>query len=292
MPRLSATLPKYRRHSNGKNAIVQIAGRVHYLGHYGSKASKAEYDRLIAEWLVRGRLPAAADPHEYRAVNEIILAYYEFASTYYVKNDKPTRELGLIKDVCRVALRLYGESPAEDFGPTKLKAVRQVMIDGGLSRKHINKQVSRVVRMFKWAGSEELVSASVHQSLKTVAGLRRGRTDAPDHAPVEPVPDETVQATLRKLSLVVADMVRFQQATGARPGEVCAIRPCDVDRSGEVWVFVPPSHKTEHHDRDRLVFIGPKAQAILSRYLLRSADSHCFSPQEADAQVRQQFPAS
>jgi hypothetical protein len=35
----------------------------------------------------------------------------------------------------------------------------------------------------------------------------------------------------------------------------------DVDRSNSVWEYHPTSHKTEHHDRDRIIFIGPKAQA-------------------------------
>ncbi|HVX16251.1 MAG TPA: site-specific integrase [Pirellulales bacterium] len=75
-------------------------------------------------------------------------------------------------------------------------------------------------------------------------------------------------------------MVRFQRLTGARPGEVCSLRPCDVDRSGEVWVHRPASHKTQHHGHERVIFVGPKAKEILSRYLLRAADTCCFSPAE------------
>jgi integrase len=82
---------------------------------------------------------------------------------------------------------------------------------------------------------------------------------------------------------VVADMVRFQQLTGARPGEVCQIRPRDVDRSGEVWEYRPASHKTQHHGRQRIIYVGPRAQDVLRSYLLRSADSYCFSPAESEA---------
>ena len=56
-------------------------------------------------------------------------------------------------------------------------------------------------------------------------------------------------------------MVRFQRLTGARPGEVCQLRPVDVDRSGDVWEYRPESHKTEHHGRERIIYIGPQAQA-------------------------------
>ncbi len=88
--------------------------------------------------------------------------------------------------------------------------------------------------------------------------------------------------TLPHLSLVVANMVRLQQLTGMRPNEVCIVRPCDVDRSTEVWSYRPTSHKTEHHGRDRVIFIGPQGQAILRPYLLRAGEAHCFSPLESE----------
>jgi len=37
----------------------------------------------------------------------------------------------------------------------------------------------------------------------------------------------------------------------------------DLDRSSEVWCCRPATHKTEHHGRERVVFIGPKGQAVL-----------------------------
>ena len=44
------------------------------------------------------------------------------------------------------------------------------------------------------------------------------------------------------------------------------------------------SHKTEHHEHDRIIFIGPKAQEVLRAYLLRAADAYCFSPAESKKQ--------
>jgi hypothetical protein len=57
-----------------------------------------------------------------------------------------------------------------------------------------------------------------------------------------------------------------------------------VDRSGDVWVYVPSEHKMEHEDRERVILIGPRAQAILLPYLLRDARAYCFSPAESEAQ--------
>jgi integrase len=137
--------------------------------------------------------------------------------------------------------------------------------------------------MFRWGASEELIPATVHAALRTVPGLRAGRTAARESEPILPVAAEDVERTLPHLCHVVADMVRFQRLTGARPGEVCELRPMDIDRARSVWEYRPPSHKTEHHGRGRLVFIGPRAQAILLPYLLRAADACCFSPAEFQA---------
>ena len=105
------------------------------------------------------------------------------------------------------------------------------------------------------------------------------------------MPDDVVDATLPYLPPVVADMVRFERLTGCRPGEVCTIRPCDVERSGEVWQYRPESHKTEHHGRERIVYVGPQAQEVLLPYLLRDAQAHCFQPAESERKRREEMRA-
>lgn len=158
------------------------------------------------------------------------------------------------------------------------------MIDDGVCRGTINKRVDAIRRVFRWAVAEELVPSDALHGLLAVSGLREGRTTAPDHPAVEPVPEADIQATLPHLSEVVADMVRFQRATGCRPAECSIIRPGDVDRSGEVWEYRPRRYKTQHHGKKqkRVIFIGPTAQAILAPYLLREADAYCFSPIDAE----------
>jgi integrase len=136
--------------------------------------------------------------------------------------------------------------------------------------------------VFQWAESQELVPPGTHNSLKTVEPLRHGRTIAPELPPVKPVPDEVVDATLPHLPEIVADMVRFQRLTGARPGEVCKLRPADIDRTGDVWTWKPPHHKTSWREKDRVISIGPRGQQVLLKYLLRDEAAYCFSPIEAE----------
>ena len=59
----SLRVPSYRLHKPSGRAVVTLGGRDHYLGRYGSAASKREYERLVAEWLANHRsLPSAASP--------------------------------------------------------------------------------------------------------------------------------------------------------------------------------------------------------------------------------------
>ena len=44
----------------------------------------------------------------------------------------------------------------------------------------------------------------------------------------------------------------------------------------------PAGHKTAHLGRDRIVWIGPKAQEVLLPYLLRAPEAYCFSPAESE----------
>lgn len=67
-----------------------------------------------------------------------------------------------------------------------------------------------------------------------------------------------------------------------RPGEVRLMRMRDIDMSGEVWEYRPQEHKTEHHGRQRLIFIGPKGQEIVKQFLLADPERYLFSPQTAE----------
>jgi integrase len=328
---MSDRVPSYRLHKQSGQAIVTLADalgqrRDVLLGKYGTAESRTEYLRVIAEWESSGgRLQKQATLAGV-TVNEIILAYWNFAEGYYRKNGRPTKQLNRIRLALRPVRELYGHTPSPNFGPKSLKAVRERMVNlpcghcrgsgrlperrrkdrrsgntgtvcgrchgqgvRGWARKHINTAIGCIKRMFKWAVAEELVPPAVFQGLQAVEGLRKGRTEARETKPIRPVAEEHVETVLPLLSKPVRAMVQLQKLTGMRPGEVIILRPCDVDRShGRTWIYRPESHKTEHHDITRVVVLGPRAQAILAPFLLREPEAYCFSPQEALAEVRQQ----
>ena len=276
---MSVRIPKYRKHSSGL-AFVEIHGQRQYLGQHGTPESKEKYRRIVAEFCLANHerpVPSGENP----TINELMVPYLEYADGYYVKNGKPTTEARNVRQALRPLHRLYGHTKAGDFGPKTLKLVREQMILAGLSRKYINDNVNRIRAMFKWAVSEELIPETVYRALMTVAGLRAGRSAAKESRPIEPVPEADVTATLPELTPQVATMVQLQLCCGARPGEVTSMRPCDINTDGNVWIYKPDSHKTEHHGRKRLIYLGPKAQELLRPYLDRVPQAFCFSPAEA-----------
>lgn len=282
---MSYRVPSYRRHRPTGQAVVTLtdpAGkrRDYYLGAYGSKESKAEYARLLAEWNAAGRcIPRSGPAPGDLTVNELVLQFWRHAEGYYRHADgSETSELDEYRYSLRPLKTLYGHTLGRDFGPLALKAVRQSMLESGLSRRVINSRIGRVRRVFKWAVSEELIPPSVFHGLQTVTGLGKGRTTAPDPGPVEPVADELIERTLPKLSRHVAGMVRFQRLTGCRPQDVCNLRRCDIDTTQAVWFYRPPQHKNAWRNQTRCIAIGPKAQAVLAEFPTNSPSDYVFSP--------------
>ncbi len=223
--------------------------------------------------LASGRQMAAVDASSDLTVTEVLARYWRFAEQHYRKDGQVTSEVSNIRYALRPVEELYGHTFARDFGPLALKAIQQRFIRDRICRDQINQRIGKIKRLFKWAVSEQLIPPSIFQALQTVVGLRAGRTEAKEMPPVLPVEESVVEATLPNLPPMVADMVRFQHLTGCRPGEVCSIRPCDVDTSAEVWAYRPHSHKTQHHGRERRIFIGPRRTRRATALLAEGEDS-------------------
>src|SRR3984957_5191606 len=232
MPKLTEnTVPSYRRHKQSGQAIVTLNGRDILLGPHGTAASRGEYRRQIAQWITGGR--QLTEDGTDVSIAELIQAFKKHAEEYYRRPDgTPTDEVSSFRQSLRPLRTLFGSSLARDFGPLSLGVVRNEKIRLGWCRTNINGQVARIKHVFKWAVSKELVPASVHHALVTVAGLRLGRSEARESDPVKPVPDEVVDATLVHLSPTIQAMVQLQRLTGARPGGVCWLWGGGVERKG------------------------------------------------------------
>lgn len=293
MPRLpSDRVPKYGKHKQSGQARVVLSGRHYVLGAHGTKASKLEYDRRIAEWVANGR--RLSDPAGEMTVSTLILRFWEHASTYYRNPDgTPGPELENFQYALALLRRLYGATRVGDFGPLALKAVRQVMIaDRKWCRNTANRQTNRIRQVFKWAAENELVPPGVCHGLRAVAGLRLGRSDARESEPVKPVPEQHVYAIKDHVSSRVWAMIELQLLSGMRPGEVAALRTGALDTTGALWMYKPAHHKTSFRGHERTIYLGPKAQDVLAPFLKPDLRAFVFSPADAERERRDKLNAT
>jgi integrase len=310
MARKTGAMPKVSIHSVSQNARVRFGGKTYWLGRSPAgkvtpeqlaKASRLWHEYVAGELgqaLAPSPTVAAAPAHAAAPTPQVTepepkadgitlaalgVRYLDWAEGYYRTADGGTTSS---VDGIRMALKAlfpFSDLPAATFGPKMLKQVQEMLVREGRPRVTVNRTVKTLRRLFKWAAAEELVPAEVWRSLEAVAPLQKGRTTAPEVPKVVEVADAVVEATLPHLGRILGTMVQVQRLTGARPGEVCLMRPADIDRSGDIWVFTPEHHKLDWRDDDepRRLAIGPECQKLLMPFLLRHSKAYCFSPAEA-----------
>jgi hypothetical protein len=217
-------LPQMRRMVRGslEYARARIAGQDHCLGRWGSPEAQAAYDALLVRVIEERRYglrPASSSraarvpldqpvvsapssvPDEGQSdetvptsitVLEICDRYVEHCSQWYRDRDgRITSTYGNALQAVR-ALRAFDHTPAHLFGPKKLKAVMDALVDEGRPRVGVNRIAKAIRRLFGWAVAEELVPASVEHGLKAVRMLARGRTAARELPRIKPVADQVV----------------------------------------------------------------------------------------------------
>jgi integrase len=279
MPKLTHRLPKYSLDKCSSQAKVRHGGKTTYLGKHGSKESQQRYAEFIAKLSQDGDQVKCPEPEPVNLlVGECVLRYTEHADRYYVHPDgTPTSEPTTIRCSLRPLVERFGELPADQFKPARLEQVQADMIKKGWCRNYINKATNIIRRCFKWCAKRGYVRTETWTALTTVDGLKAGRTAARETAPIGPVSDEHVDAVLPHVSDVAADICRFMRLSGARPGEVLAMKAADLDRSdASLWAYQPKQHKTKYRGKQRAVFIGPRAQAVLAPYILKAGDDRLF----------------
>ena len=282
MARKPNAFPSYLLHKASGQARVRIDGHDYLLGPYGSEQSRVRYGELLAKMAGgvpidpladsnRGRVPrndAEADPGP--TVGELCLVFLRHAQTRYIKNGKPTSQIDMFRSTMRPLNELYGLTPAKDFGPLALKAVRARMVERGWTRAVVNASVGRIRRIFKYAVADELIDPSVLQKLQALSPLLAGRTVAPDNPLRQAVAPADIEAVQKLVSPLVRDLIDVQRLTGARSGEMLALTTGAINRTAEVWTAELSDHKTLHHGKSRTLHFGPKVQLILRKHL--SAD--------------------
>lgn len=325
MARPKAKAPARTYHMSGQS-IVRIDGKDFYLGKHDSPESIARYAVLIGIYQKHGlSLPddfsvdrldemagsllgmvspaATAQPTGPITVGHVTAIYREHVKTKYQHSEQDRQRCDRL---CEILDERYAGLPVEDFGPVRLSEIRDLLIVDGLqkettkaatngkkkprikkpSRSYVNRLVCFVIGIFKHGVSKELVRIEKVTQLRTLEPLKYGQTDAPEGEETLPANLGDVRQTAKHLSPIIKSMMRIQIATGMRPKEIFSMRPCDINRRGEVWLYTPSSHKTKHKGKSRVIpIIGDAREAVID-YLARDPQAYLFSPAEATAWMR------
>ena len=294
-------MPKYRLHRASGRGIVQYKPlfglKLHYLpGKFNSEESLAAYEQVRQRVLAlhTAKAPPPKPIHRQNVTVSILVAkFIGWALERWGQKSVAYRHF-------RVAashmVKRHGSLPVEQFGPLALKEVRASMLKAkkrvdktkGWSRSHINVQIQRVRRIFKWGVANELVDETIYNALRCVEPLREGETTAPETSPRQPVPRKQIDALLPWLIHMYRAMIEVQFYTGMRPGELTALRIVDIDFSSrDCWIFTPGKHKNKWRGGRKAlknICIGPRAQSFLIPYLQCEPEQYIFRPEISRAE--------
>jgi integrase len=280
-------VPNYRLHKKSGQAFVELSGNRIYLGKYGSKASRVEYDRLLAEWLANGRKAPQVTPSQ-TTCRELALAFLDWAKEYHALQPKTQ---GHCKTAMKFLVKYCGKQYVDTITPAVLLQLQTHLVEHGYARKSVNRYIGLIKQSFDRGVLLGLVEGNTVYALRVVKNLKMGRTKAHEYRKVKPVPDDVVEKTIPYMPPIIADMVRVQRWSGMRPQDVRNLRPCDIDRSRTdgIWLYRPYQHKTQYLGHTLVKAIGQRAQAILLPYLAAKQDTpeaFVFSPKESMSRLR------
>lgn len=298
MPRYTSSIPPIRFHKAKKIAYVTLSGRQVRLGKWdGRKPAPASivnaHVAACAEWMRNGRnapppqRPAVEATEGAPVVDDLLAGFWTWAVEHYGPKGDGTTEAESFRAPMRILRSLYGDARLDSFGVPQMEAVRREMVAKGWVRRSVNRQVGRLRRIFKWGVARGLVSPDALARLAAMEPLRRGAAGTKEGAAVRPVPEADIAAILPFLSRPVRALVVLQLHTGARPGELLRLRPCDIDRAKEPWEHRPDHWKLAHTGRERTIFFGPLAREVLADLMRdRKPGAPLFDPREAVREMK------
>lgn len=208
-------------------------------------------------------------------VREAVNAYLRAARVYYARS----REAGNHAWALRGIVERWGALPLGALSCAELLDERDAMVARGLSRRAINHVVGAWRLWGRWCQDNRLCGVATMRELTAVQSLKQGRSEAREPVKVRAVPHWRVRRVAAFLSPTVARMVRLQECSGMRPGEVCAMRWEEIERGEPCWIYRPAWHKEAWRGMPRAVALGPGARRVLASCGAR-ASGPVFSPRE------------
>jgi integrase len=292
-----ARVPKYALHKASGRAFCKIDGQYHYLGKHGSPESLQAYAAIIFERTGKAP-PPIADPKNL-TIPGLISAFLSRNQAEYAPGSRePKQFTHALLPLARVCKSVR----AADFQAHHLDSVRKAMANGSWltaeekaayakrkravcwCREVINRRVARIKLMFKRCELWGLVPPGTHARLSVITGSSTKALPSPDTEPASWGDVKRLAVFLsrpgkgrhKERAKRLAALLLTLWWSGARPGEIRIMRAGDVDRSGEVWIYRPETHKNAWRGQTREIALGPKCQAVLKSLMGDDPTAYLF----------------
>ncbi|MDX1969660.1 MAG: site-specific integrase [Planctomycetaceae bacterium] len=281
MGRPKNSIPKLSADKTGR-AFTKVNGRFISLGRAGTPEAQTRYAEILTAH-AKGRLADISAPKSVNAVKTSALTINELI-LQFVTRELPRYSRGgalAWRAMFHVLREQFGKTLVTDFGPLRLRLLRDAMVAGSddrqpWSRDTVNRQTKRVQQLFRWGASWELVPAEIVARLDTVRGLSIGETTAHEKTPREAATAADVEAVMPHLKPVHADILRLLALTGARRGEILGLTGGMIERRPDAWIAELHEHKTARKGKRRFLVFNATAQAILLRYMKADPSKRFF----------------
>ena len=304
----SFVAPPYYSHA-GKQPEWRVThnSQTIYLGAWDGIAKTpppavlTRYLRYIVQWEMEFHSTAAGIPTNEQTdpkISEAILWWLR-----WLESEPPpegdrnpdgtmTNHFAKVKLFLRPLNNLFGDLLARDFSAEDLRLWRKAVLAGtwrnekqlkelGTRKRewgadYTNEAHSNILNLFGWLESYGHIPPGKLEHLQSV---KRVKSNPSSRNRI--VSDQDFDTILVHTSQVVGDLLRIQRSTAARPSELCTMRPADIDRSGEIWIYHPRKWKTQHKGKTRSIPLSVACQQVLLPYLDRDPEDFIFSPREA-----------
>ncbi len=302
MPRKAQWPPPLREHKPSGQGRVRWRGKDSYFGRFGDPETEASYQRWVATLQPDAPAPAVA-PSACVSVADVVAEWELKEGPRYSKRGE---ELAAFRASLRPLLALFGPTSAADFDADALEQVQLAMASGSWMnpeqkakrtkgkkatawcRNVVNRRVVRIRTVWRWAERKKLVPKGSWAGLCSLPGLRPNDDRVRHTAARKPAAWLDLVRVVRQCSATIRAMVLLQWFSGMRSGEVRIMRPADIDRTGDVWVYRPQWHKNDWRGQDRVVPLGRVCQKVLTPFLAdtSSPEAYLFPPKKRRGPVR------
>ena len=152
------------------------------MGKHGTKESREKYYQVLEKHFFSKGEPdqrsIARVIHDNLqdgepTVGELAVAYLDERQMYYVKDGKPTSELGIATLVMKRIRTTFGDLLARDFGPLRYKEFRNKFVSENLCRTTIKHYMFHVKAMYQLAAENQLIPLSLYSDLENVKSVKK-----------------------------------------------------------------------------------------------------------------------